>query len=353
MSIAEIQVGGEAHWYTPACSGRSDAEHSNPKEIPNVMTTTDDSRQHFPIIILGSGPAGLTAALYASRANLAPLVFEGTQPGGQLTITTDVENFPGFPEGILGPELMERMREQAKRFGAQVKFEAVTRVELGSSPFVVATDGSAYTADAVIVATGASARQIGLPSELELMGYGVSACATCDGFFFKEQEIVVVGGGDTALEEAIFLTKFARRVTVIHRRDELRASRILQDRARANGKIEWLWNKVVVEILGSRAEKVRGVRLRDTQTGEETDFPTQGVFVAIGHTPNTGIFGDALQLTENGYIAVAEPGTQTSVDGVFACGDVTDVRYRQAVTAAGSGCKAAIDAERWLESRQE
>ncbi len=279
------------------------------------MMRTDDSQHHFPIIILGSGPAGLTAALYAARANLAPLVFEGTQPGGQLTITTDVENFPGFPDGILGPELMDRMREQAKRFGAQVKFEAVVRVDLASSPFIVATDSSEYTADAVIVATGASARQIGLPSELELMGYGVSACATCDGFFFKDREIVVVGGGDSALEEAIFLTKFARRVTIIHRRDELRASKILQDRARANDKIEWLWNKVVVEIQGSRDEKVRGVRLRDTQSGEEMDFPTQGVFVAIGHTPNTGIFGDGLLLTETGYIQVAEPTTEPSAEG--------------------------------------
>lgn len=317
------------------------------------MTTPDETQNHFPIIILGSGPAGLTAALYAARANLAPLVFEGNQPGGQLTITTDVENFPGFPEGILGPELMERMREQAKRFGAQVKFEAVTEVDLESSPFTVRTEGAQYLADAVIVATGASARQIGLPSELELMGYGVSACATCDGFFFKEKEIVVVGGGDSALEEAIFLTKFARRVTVIHRRDELRASKILQDRAHANDKIDWLWNKVVVEIQGNREDRVHGVRLRDTQTGEETDFPTQGVFVAIGHTPNTGIFGDRLRLTDTGYIAVEEPTTATSVAGVFACGDVTDAKYRQAITAAGSGCKAAIDAERWLESRQE
>lgn len=315
------------------------------------MTSTDEAKHHYPIIILGSGPAGLTAALYAARANLTPLVFEGNQPGGQLTITTDVENFPGFPEGILGPELMERMREQAKRFGAQVKFESITEVDLANSPFVVGTESARYTADALIVATGASARQLGVPLELDLMGYGVSACATCDGFFFKDKEIVVVGGGDSALEEAIFLTKFARRVTVIHRRDELRASKILQDRARANDKIDWLWNKIVIEIQGSREEKVRGVRLRDTVTSEETDLPTNGVFVAIGHTPNTGVFGEKLELDAAGYIVVEEPTTETNVAGVFACGDVTDVHYRQAVTAAGTGCKAAIDAERWLESR--
>jgi len=316
------------------------------------MTTADDNQRHFRIIVLGSGPAGLTAALYAARANMAPLVLEGSQPGGQLTITTEVENFPGFPEGILGPELMDRMREQAKRFGTQVKFEAVVRVDLQQRPFTVATDESEYTADAVIVATGASARQIGLDSELELMGYGVSACATCDGFFFKEKAIVVVGGGDSALEEAIFLTKFASTVSVIHRRDELRASKIMQDRASANPKIQWLWNKVVVEILGSREEKVHGVRLRDTQTGEETEFPTQGVFVAIGHIPNTEIFAGSLRLDEKGYVEVEEPTSRTHIDGVFACGDVIDSHYRQAITAAGSGCKAAIDAERWLESQK-
>ena len=302
------------------------------------------------VIILGSGPAGLTAALYAARANLSPLVLEGNQPGGQLTITTDVENFPGFPEGILGPELMERMRNQAKRFGAQVKFEAVTEVDLAASPKRVVTDEGTYYGKAIIVSTGASAKSLGLESEQQLMGYGVSACATCDGFFFKEKEIIVVGGGDSALEEAIYLTKFASKVTVVHRRDELRASKIMRERALTHDKIDFRWNSVVEEVLGSRQDGVRGVRLRNVKTDEISEFPCQGVFVAIGHKPNTDFLAGHVALDEKGYVLAQEPTTKTSTEGVFACGDVIDPSYRQAITAAGSGCKAAIDAERWLET---
>ncbi|MBP7588828.1 MAG: thioredoxin-disulfide reductase [Thermoanaerobaculia bacterium] len=306
---------------------------------------------HFRVAILGSGPAGLTAALYAARAGLEPVIFEGNQPGGQLTITTEVENYPGFVHGIQGPELIDQMREQARRFGAQAKFELVTEVDFSQRPFRFRSDDKSYSADALILSTGASAKLLGLPSERELMGYGVSACATCDGFFFKGKEVAVIGGGDTALEEATYLTRFAAKVTVIHRRRELRASKIMQERAAANPKIAWIWDAEVVDILGSRDAGVSGLRLRDRTTGAESVFATEGLFVAIGHQPNTQVFGGQLATNAAGYLLVEEPTTRTAISGVFACGDVTDPLYRQAVTAAGSGCKAAIDAERWLEAQ--
>ena len=305
------------------------------------------------VIIIGSGPAGLTAAIYTARANLSPLVIEGEpsstgdQPGGQLMLTTEVENFPGFVDGIMGPELMLNFRGQAARFGAEFLTAKVTRVDFSARPFGVWVGDEEYRAKSIIVSTGAQSLMLNLPAEDRLMGHGLSTCATCDGFFFREHDIAVVGGGDSALEEALFLTKFARKVTLIHRRDELRASKIMQERAFKNDKIEFLWNHTVVDLIGDT--KLAGARVKSTVTGEESTIDVTGLFVAIGHRPNTDLFRGVLEMDENGYLVTHE-GTRTNIDGVFACGDVQDHTYRQAITAAGSGCMAAIDTERWLEA---
>jgi thioredoxin reductase (NADPH) len=323
------------------------------------------------VIIIGSGPAGLTAAVYTARASLDPLVIEGEpsstsdQPGGQLMLTTEVENFPGFPQGVMGPELMASMREQALRFGADIRTEKVTKVDLSSRPFDVwVGDPDAaeptYRAKTIIVSTGAQSLMLNLPRENELIGHGLSTCATCDGFFFRDQEIAVVGGGDSAIEEATFLTKFASKVTIVHRRDELRASKIMQERAFKNDKIDFLWDTTVEEYLfdeGPLGTKLRGMRVRNVKTGEDSELLAGGVFIAIGHRPNTDLFKGQLAMEDNGYLITGASGTEmqsaTDVDGVFACGDVQDHTYRQAITAAGSGCMAAIDAERWLEAHDD
>jgi thioredoxin reductase (NADPH) len=306
------------------------------------------------VIIIGSGPAGYTAALYASRANLNPLMFSGNVPGGQLMITTDVENYPGFPEGIMGPELMELFRKQAERFGTRVADKHVDRVDFSGPPHRVFVGEEEHLAHTVIIATGAEAKWLGLPGEVTYGGYGVSACATCDGFFFRGKQVIVVGGGDTAMEEANFLTRHAERVFVVHRRDELRASKIMQQRAFDNPKIEFVWNSEIVDIHGSDtpAKHVTGVRIRNTIDGKERDMPIEGVFVAIGHKPNSEIFTEWLDLDELGYLVLPGPGAKTRIPGVYACGDVADHVYRQAVTAAGTGCMAAIEAERYLEARE-
>ncbi len=304
----------------------------------------------YDVVIIGSGPSGYTAAVYAARANLSVLLFQGYETGGQLMQTTDVENYPGFEEGILGPDMMEKFEAQARRFGTEMLTEDVLAVDFSQRPFTLTADSGQYQARAVIISTGASAQWLGLPSEARLKGRGVSACATCDGFFFKNKDVAVIGGGDTAMEEATFLTRYSSHVTVIHRRNSLRASKIMQDRAQKNLKISFIWESEVAEVLGDK--EVNGLRLRNLKTGAESTLPVQGLFLAIGHKPNTDLFKDLIDTDKAGYLVPAEH-TMTNIPGVFAAGDVTDHRYRQAVTAAGDGCRAAIDAERWLESQAE
>jgi len=303
------------------------------------------------VIIIGSGPAGLTAAIYSARANLSPLVFEGIQPGGQLTITTDVENYPGFPDGVMGPDMMDKFRKQAQRFGAECLFQTVEKVDISKQPFSVWANGQKYQSESIIISTGASAKLLGLDAEKELMGNGVSACATCDGFFYKDKKVVVVGGGDSAMEEATFLTKFASEVIIIHRRDEFRASKIMVERAIKNPKISIKYNSIVKNIIGTKDSGVESIEIEDVKSKTTNVFNCDGVFMAIGHVPNTKIFNGSLSLDENGYIKTMPDSTYTNIAGVFACGDVQDSIYKQAVTAAGSGCMAALDAEKWLENQ--
>ena len=317
------------------------------------MTSVSELNGRYKVVIMGSGPAGLTAALYTARANLEPVIFEGLEAGGQLTLTTDVENYPGFPDGIMGPDLMNSMRQQALRFGAKSVMAEITSVDFSTRPFKITTGDTVLETDTFIISSGASARMLGLESEKLLLGYGVSTCATCDGFFFKDKELLVVGGGDSAVEEAIFLTKFASKVSIVHRRDKLRASKIIQDRAFRNEKLGFIWDSEVEEILGSKESGVTGAKLKNTKTGEVTVKEAQGLFVAIGHNPNTELFKGQLDMNEVGYIITKSGSTETNVPGVFAAGDVQDQIYRQAVTAAGSGCMSAIDAEKFLEEHDE